>query len=67
MEGIKQGKPVIDSTAQAMHFREQTTDEREDRNDATIAHDGGRLEVSADEDTGGDPYNHTGTFKRTTR
>ncbi|HEX7082184.1 MAG TPA: hypothetical protein VF329_14335 [Gammaproteobacteria bacterium] len=34
--------------------------------EATLSFDG-RLEVSADEDTGADPYNRTGRFERLVR
>lgn len=47
-------------------FKEQLHDDME-TTDATLAHRGA-LEVSTDEDDpGGDPYNHTGRFKKNVR
>ena len=49
-----------------LHFREQSNDEGEARPDATLSFDG-RMNVSSDEDSGSDPYNRTGRFKRLVR
>lgn len=66
MEGGKEEGPVK-PPASALRFREQAREAvEEDSEDATITFKGGSLEVT-DEDPGGDPYNHTGSFKRSVR
>ena len=48
------------------HFREETETPAGPAADVIVT-TLGPLQVTAEEDTGGDPYNHTGTFKRTIR
>ena len=47
-------------------FREQADGDKGERGDATLSFEG-TLKINRDEDTGGDPYNHTGRFKKSIR
>jgi hypothetical protein len=48
------------------HYNEHALDDGEPSPDAAIEIEG-NLALPEDEDTGGDPYNHTGRFKRSVR
>ena len=48
-----------------LHFREQSEQDEPTRDDTTVSFHG-TMKVTTDE-TGGDPYNRTGSFKRLVR
>jgi len=53
--------------ASELHFRDQGEQDDAARNDATTLAFEGRMQVTGDDDAGGDPYNRTGRFRRTVR
>jgi hypothetical protein len=61
--------PIAEATpdAASLRFREQNDDAAEPRADATTVSFDGSMKVSSDEDSGSDPYNRTGRFKRFVR
>jgi len=64
-----QRTPAATSTTQGasgQQFREQVEDDAEASVDATVSFEGS-MNVSSDEDSGSDPYNRTGRFKRLVR
>ena len=58
------GAPPAAPAAAPQTFREQEAREPADPTTVTFE---GRIRVSSDDDSGGDPYNHTGRFRRNVR
>jgi len=65
MHGEESRTPVRADSSK-LRFKEQLADDAVPRGDCTIAANG-TLRISPEEDTGGDPYNHTGSFRKNIR
>jgi hypothetical protein len=59
-------QPQTGADSSNLRFKEQLEDDPQARSDATLSSQGS-LEISADENVGGDPYNRTGRFKKIVR
>jgi hypothetical protein len=53
-------------TAAEQHFREQSEDDETATDNTTLKFDG-RMATADEDDTGSDPYNRTGRFRRLVR